>query len=73
LVLLRALPYRPASYGREQVEPERDRAPCYLDADRESNVRSYERHGYAVQRQEVLLVLDTRIWFRRRPGEGNRE
>jgi len=43
-----------------------ERAPCYLETDRASAVRLYERHGYAVLSDEVLPALDARFWFMRR-------
>lgn len=46
---------------------ERDGAPCYLETDRASNVRLYERHGYALQDETVVPKLDFRLWFMLRP------
>jgi GNAT superfamily N-acetyltransferase len=45
-----------------------DRAgvPCYLETDRPSSVRLYERHGYAVLNEETLPELGTPLWFMRR-------
>ena len=53
----------------------RDRAPCYLETDRSSNVRFYERHGYVLLEQEVLPELETTFWFMQKgqardPGGG---
>lgn len=42
-----------------------DRVPCYLETDKEDNVRIYERHGFHVtSRQTAPLDLD--VWFMRR-------
>jgi GNAT superfamily N-acetyltransferase len=47
---------------------ERDRVPCYLETDKPSSVRLYQRHGYAVQREEQVPVVDFPLWFMLRPG-----
>lgn len=51
---------------------ERDRAPCYLETDRASNVRLYERHGFTLLKEEVLPVLDAKFWFMWRGLAGDR-
>jgi ribosomal protein S18 acetylase RimI-like enzyme len=43
-----------------------DRAPCYLETDRASAMRLYQRHGFALLDEEVLPVLGARFWFMRR-------
>lgn len=47
----------------------RDGAPCYLETDKQSSVRLYEKHGYAVEREEILDGLQLKLWFMRRPKE----
>jgi ribosomal protein S18 acetylase RimI-like enzyme len=50
------------------VRAERDHVPCYLETDKPSSVRLYERNGFAVQREEQVPVLDFRLWFMLRAG-----
>ena len=45
----------------------RDGVPCYLETDKQSSVRIYERHGYAVEQEEILKGLELKLWFMRRP------
>lgn len=47
----------------------RDAAPCYLETDKQSSVRLYESHGYAVEREEILAGLELKLWFMRRPKD----
>jgi ribosomal protein S18 acetylase RimI-like enzyme len=42
---------------------ERDAVPCYLETDKPSSVRLYERHGYVVQLQEDVPKLAFRLWY----------
>jgi len=44
-----------------------DGTACYLETDTAANVKIYERHGYAVQSEEVLPPGDVRFWFMKRP------
>jgi ribosomal protein S18 acetylase RimI-like enzyme len=37
--------------------------PSYLETDKESSVRLYERHGYRVTSEEVLAGLDFKLWY----------
>jgi hypothetical protein len=37
--------------------------PCYLEADKHSSVKLYERHGYRVESEEVLPKVDLRLWY----------
>jgi ribosomal protein S18 acetylase RimI-like enzyme len=46
-----------------------DRVPCYLETDRQTSVRLYEKHGYVVQKEEVL-PFDLKLWFMKRPEGG---
>lgn len=39
----------------------------YLETDKATSVKIYERHGYVVESEEVLLGLDLRLWFMKRP------
>lgn len=45
----------------------RDGAPCYLETDKQTSVRLYEKHGYKVENEEVLKGLELKLWFMRRP------
>ena len=45
-----------------------DRVPCYLETDKASSVRLYEKHGYRVESEARLPVLDVQFWFMQRPG-----
>jgi ribosomal protein S18 acetylase RimI-like enzyme len=42
--------------------------PCYLETDKQSSVRLYERHGYVVEAERVLPGLELRLWFMRKPA-----
>jgi len=44
-----------------------DGVPCYLETDKASSVRLYEKHGYQVESQARLPVLDVDFWFMLRP------
>ncbi|HEX7671619.1 MAG TPA: GNAT family N-acetyltransferase [Polyangiaceae bacterium] len=46
---------------------EADGVPCYLETDKASSVKLYERHGYRVEAEEVLPSVEVRLWFMRRP------
>jgi ribosomal protein S18 acetylase RimI-like enzyme len=48
------------------AKAEADGVACYLETDTASNVKIYERHGYAVQSEEVLPPGDVRFWFMKR-------
>jgi ribosomal protein S18 acetylase RimI-like enzyme len=41
----------------------RDGAPCYLETDKLSSVRLYERHGYVVQKTEKVPRLAFDMWL----------
>lgn len=42
-----------------------DRVPCYLETDKESNIRIYERHGYRVTDRQTA-PLGVIVWFMQR-------
>jgi ribosomal protein S18 acetylase RimI-like enzyme len=44
--------------------------PCYLETDKLTSVRLYEKHGYQVRSQARLPVLDVDFWFMERPAPG---
>lgn len=45
-----------------------DRVPCYLETDKESSVRLYQRHGYEIVESKVHAEFqDLRMWYMRRP------
>lgn len=46
---------------------ETDRVPCYLETDKQSSVRLYEKHGYVVLSEDTLRAADVKLWFMRRP------
>lgn len=46
----------------------RNGSPCYLETDKQSSVRIYEKHGYKVENEEVLPGLELKLWFMRRPS-----
>lgn len=46
---------------------DRDRMPCYLETDKLSSVRLYEKHGYKVSSETVPPGLGFRMWFMDRP------
>jgi ribosomal protein S18 acetylase RimI-like enzyme len=46
---------------------EADRVPCYLETDKPSSVKLYERHGYRVESEVVLPKVDLRLWLMKRP------
>ena len=46
----------------------RDGVPCYLETDKPSSVRLYERHGYVVQRTERVPVLGFDMWLMKQDG-----
>lgn len=41
---------------------DRDRLPCYLETDKTSSVRLYERHGFSVEREETEPRLGIHFW-----------
>ena len=46
-----------------------DGVPCYLETDKPTSVKLYERHGYRVDSEEVIVPMDVRLWFMTRPAE----
>jgi ribosomal protein S18 acetylase RimI-like enzyme len=46
----------------------RDGVPCYLETDKLSSVRLYERHGYVVQKTEQVPALAFDMWFMKQPA-----
>jgi ribosomal protein S18 acetylase RimI-like enzyme len=46
------------------------RVPCYLETDKTTSVRLYEKHGFQVKEQVRLPVLDVDFWFMPRPAAG---
>ena len=50
---------------------DRDRVIGYLETDRESNLRIYQRYGFQILTDDVLpRVRDLRLWTMRRPARG---
>jgi ribosomal protein S18 acetylase RimI-like enzyme len=49
------------------AKAEADRVPSYLETDKASSVKLYERHGFRVEAEEVLPSVEVRLWFMRRP------
>ncbi len=47
--------------------------PCYLETDKATSVRLYEKHGYAVTSEETLPGVEVKLWFMKRPGETERD
>jgi ribosomal protein S18 acetylase RimI-like enzyme len=45
----------------------RDGVPCYLETDKASSVRLYERHGFEVERDQTEPRLGVRFWTMTRP------
>jgi ribosomal protein S18 acetylase RimI-like enzyme len=43
-------------------------APCYLETDKLTSVKLYERHGFVVENTEPLPPLDVPFWFMKRPA-----
>ena len=46
--------------------------PCYLETDKSSSMWLYQRHGYDVQSDEQVPVLDFHFWFMLRPPGAGR-
>lgn len=44
-----------------------ERVPCYLETDKPTSVKLYERHGYQVLSEDTLLPVGVHLWFMRRP------
>jgi ribosomal protein S18 acetylase RimI-like enzyme len=44
-----------------------DEVPCYLETDKPSSVKLYERHGYRVESEVVLPKIELRLWLMKRP------
>lgn len=42
------------------------KVPCYLETDKPSSVKLYERHGYRVESEVVLPKLELRLWLMKR-------
>jgi ribosomal protein S18 acetylase RimI-like enzyme len=54
--------------GNLSDRADRDGLPCYLEADREDNVRLYERYGYRITKEAIARRLDNlRFWTMTRP------
>jgi ribosomal protein S18 acetylase RimI-like enzyme len=45
--------------------------PCYLETDKESNIRVYENHGYRVTSDADAPLPDLHLWFMQRPLQRN--
>jgi GNAT superfamily N-acetyltransferase len=43
-------------------------APCYLETDKPTSVKLYERHGFVVGHTEPLPPIDVPLWFMKRPA-----
>jgi len=50
----------------------KDGVPCYLETDKPSSVRLYERHGYGVQKQELVPGFGFDMWFMLQATPGGR-
>jgi ribosomal protein S18 acetylase RimI-like enzyme len=48
----------------------RDGSPCYLETDKQSSVRLYEKHGYRVENEEILKGLELKLWFMKKSSGG---
>ncbi len=48
------------------VQADRDDMPCYLETDKPTSVKLYERHGFVVERSEPLPPIDVPMWFMKR-------
>jgi ribosomal protein S18 acetylase RimI-like enzyme len=49
------------------AQADRDGLPCYLETDRESSMRLYTSHGFAVMRQETLsYARNLQLWLMQR-------
>jgi ribosomal protein S18 acetylase RimI-like enzyme len=45
--------------------------PCYLETDKESSVRLYERHGFEIEDELIVRALgELRVWTMVRPPSG---
>lgn len=44
-----------------------DGVPCYLETDKPSSVKIYERHGYRVEHEETIPPASLHLWFMKRP------
>jgi len=44
-----------------------DRVPCYLETDKPSSVKLYERHGYRIESEVVVPKVELRLWLMKRP------
>jgi ribosomal protein S18 acetylase RimI-like enzyme len=50
-----------------------DGLPCWLETDKESSVRLYQRHGFEVVREiDVAPLEDLHVWFMLRKAEAER-
>lgn len=49
---------------------EADGVPCYLETDKPTSVKIYERHGYQVVSEDILPPVDLKLWFMNRPAPG---
>lgn len=48
-------------------QADRDDVPCYLETDKPSSLRLYQKHGYSVRNEVVHAGIDLRLWFMLRP------
>lgn len=50
---------------------EKDGVPSYLETDKPTSVKLYQKHGYAVvDEQDDMAGFGFKLWFMRRPGPG---
>ena len=47
-----------------------DRVRTYLETDKPTSVKLYEKHGFRVDREEVLPGIEFNMWFMTRPEVG---
>jgi ribosomal protein S18 acetylase RimI-like enzyme len=52
---------------------DRESLPCYLETDKSSSVRLYQRHGFEVERDESEARLGARFWTMLRQGSAVRK
>ncbi|HVU01693.1 MAG TPA: GNAT family N-acetyltransferase [Polyangiaceae bacterium] len=49
-----------------------DGVPCYLETDKPTSVKIYQRHGYEVVAEDELPPVALKLWFMNRPVAGPR-
>ena len=51
-----------------RARSEADGAPCYLETDKPTSVKLYEKHGFQVTSEETLPKVPVHLWFMKTPG-----